>query len=289
MTRLAHGTVRILMYHGFAPALTPEFHRLTIAPSLFDEHVAALREAGFRLIAVRDVPEALRTTTREDRLAVISIDDGLDCGLVAGSILAKHGAPATFFIPTAFVGGKAQWLEGLESERPMMDWRDLVDLAKTGMEIGSHGHGHIAADLNRASLVRADAQQSREALEEHLGTAITSYAYPFGYQRRKARQAIAAAGFECACAIVGLSASAADDVFALPRLAIFPDTTAEDLVTLCLREWPRAARFEAFQRQRAWTAARRVVRLGPESAQKVDPSQLNVQPRTTSSRLDSAG
>jgi peptidoglycan/xylan/chitin deacetylase (PgdA/CDA1 family) len=263
------GTVAILMYHSFAPAATSEFHGLSIPPQLLDEHLRALRESGFRLITVRDVPAALLTMRPGDRIAAVTIDDGLGDGLAAAEILGAQGVPATYFIPTAFVGGTARWLGGVEAQRAMMDWPDIVGLARAGMEVGSHGHGHIAADLNDRSVVRDDAQRSRDALEQSLGVAVSSYAYPFGYQGRAARRAVALAGFARACAIFGLPSCRSDDVYALPRLHVGPDMSGEDVVTLCLRRWRPLARFEAHQRQRAWTTARRIVPLGPRSSQRV--------------------
>jgi peptidoglycan/xylan/chitin deacetylase (PgdA/CDA1 family) len=262
-------TVPILMYHSFAARSSSSFRHLTVAPSLFDEQLAALCQAGFGFVRVRDVPSLLRTRPVQDRVVAVSIDDGLADGLDAAATLAARGLTATYFVPTGFVGGTARWLEGDDAKLAMLDWTDLAGLAATGMELGSHGHNHVAADLNPRAVVRADAERSRHALEGAIGTAVSSYAYPFGYQGRSARRAVADAGFARACAIFGLPACRGDEVLALPRLHVGPEMSGEDVVALCSRRWGAVARFEAHQRQRVWTAARRIVPLGPRSSRRV--------------------
>ena len=271
----------ILMYHSFSRTTTPAFRDLTVSPELLAEHLAALRQSGFRFIAVRDVPAALRVEPPDARLAAVSIDDGLADGReAAGDIRGAAGGcqrPAPSSRP-AFVSATSRWLDGDDASRPMLTWHDLADLVGAGMEIGAHGHAHIAADLNREELVRADAAMCRDVLQQRLGTAVSSFAYPFGYQRATARRAIAAAGFTCACALFGLDARRSDDRFALPRLHVGPDDAPEDVVARCLRRPGRGARWESHQRQRVWTAARFVVGVGPRAARRigrgeaVDPS-----------------
>ncbi len=272
---MSHGaaSVAILMYHSFTPtSRSSGLRHLSVEPAAFEEHVAALLGGGFALVAVRDVPAAIRANGVEQRIAAISIDDGLADGLAAAEILARYDAPATFFIPTAFVGGRARWLDGADAERAMFSWDALAGISSAGLEVASHGHGHIAADVNPARIVSADALRSRSELEDHLGVPVSSYAYPFGYQRAAARRAVQAAGFSRACAIFDLPASSHSDPFALPRLQVGPELTAQDIVSVALSRprWP--ARFESHQRQRAWTTARRFVRLGPEAARPLSRS-----------------
>jgi peptidoglycan/xylan/chitin deacetylase (PgdA/CDA1 family) len=252
--------VAILMYHSIATSTTLSFRPYTVDPALFDEHLAALRDAGARLVAVKDVPAQLRAAEdSEDGPAVaISIDDGLtDAASAAAPVLDRHRAPATLFVPSGYVGGAAHWMAGEDGERTLLGWGALAELAAAGWEIGSHGHRHLAADINRPDLVREDAAHSREEIEAHLGQPVTSYAYPYGCWTPDARRAVRAAGFSQACAIMELPALASDDEFALPRIHVRPETTPERLLELVTSRPVGFARRRAEVGQRVWRTGRR--------------------------------
>ena len=73
---------------------------------------------------------------------------------------------------------------------------------------------------------------SRESLEDHLQSAVTAVAYPFGKPRRHftqgTLQAARVAGFDKGVAVVTRGIRPADDVLALPRIVVDGD----DLATL---------------------------------------------------------
>lgn len=262
--------IAILMYHSIAATTTASFRDLTVDPLLFDEHVAALSDAGCHLVAVGDVPALLAGSEADGRPAVaISIDDGLaDAANGAATVLARR-VPATLFVPSGYVGGRARWLTGEDGDRPLLDWVAIEGLAGAGLEVGSHGHRHLAADLNAPAIVREDAAYSKGVLESRLGREVRSYAYPFGYQTQAARQAVRAAGFSQACAIMDLPALISDDPFALPRLHVGPQTTPERLVALVSSRPIGLARRRAELKQRIWRTGRRWVGWGPPEARVV--------------------
>jgi peptidoglycan/xylan/chitin deacetylase (PgdA/CDA1 family) len=258
----------ILMYHSVSSSTTAGFRRLTVDPSLFDEHIAALAEADVSFRRVREVPARLAAADDRARATVaISIDDGLaDLASGAAPALAARGVPATAFIPTAYVGAGASWLSGDDRARSLLSWSAIEELAAGGLEIGSHGHLHLAADINDAELVREDAARSRNELEEHLGRTVTSYAYPFGYWTPAARRAVRAAGFTQACTATSLHADGADDRFSLPRLHVGASTTPEMLVRMVCSRPARARREWVAAKQIVWRAGRRWARWGPPEA-----------------------
>lgn len=260
----AEPRVAILTYHGISPWATRSFARWTVDPLLFDEHLAALRECGHAVIPFREVPEALAA----GRTAVaISIDDGLaDAADNAAPALLRHGLPATLFVPSGFVGGSSRWLTGRDGEQAMLSWDAIGDLARAGFEIGSHGHMHLAADVNPVELVERDARVSKVLLEDHLGEEARSFAYPFGYHAAPARSAVKAAGFAQACAVGDLPASCTDDRWALPRLQVLRGTTPEALVAMVRWQPTRAARGLAHAKQQLWRVGRRFAGWGPVEA-----------------------
>ncbi len=256
--------VGVLAYHSIAAQTTPTFARLTVDPSLFAEQMAAVREHGFDVIRVDEVPGAL--ATRRNAVA-ISIDDGLaDVAEQAVPVLSAYAIPATLFVPTGYVGGRSGWLRGADAQRPMLSWETVAGLARAGFEIGSHGHMHLAADVNAPELIERDARASRLELEDRLGHAVTSFAYPFGYHSAAGRRAIRAAGYRQACMVGELPARPGDDRWALPRLQVLNNTTPEELVAMINRRPPVTARAWARSKQRVWHMGRRCAGWGPVEA-----------------------
>jgi peptidoglycan/xylan/chitin deacetylase (PgdA/CDA1 family) len=263
-------SVAFLMYHSIARTTTRRFARLTVDPTAFDEHIASLSEAGFRLVTVTQAVDHLcsdAAPTSDRPLVVVTIDDALaDVAMGAIPALTRHRARATVFVPTAFVGGRAEWLPGEDGRRPLLDWSDLVTLADAGIEIGSHGHRHIACDVNPGALVEQDARHSREVLEQHLGRPVPSFAFPFGYGPGPARDAIRRAGFRQAVVVSDLLAQGGDDRYGLPRLHVGPGMTAQRLVSLARGRSGTVARRWSHTTKRIWTAPRRHAGWGPREA-----------------------
>lgn len=248
----------ILMYHRVANDAPAGFEALSVPPSLFDEQLAALVESGCRFATVGALWRG-SVTSGPGPLVVVTFDDGL-ADLLSGALpaLAARALPATAFVPTAYVGGRASWMEGEAGRMPMLDWGDLAAIADCGVELGGHGHLHAAADRMDSDAVRSDALRCRRLLEEHGRRPVTSFAYPYGHQRRGARMALRAAGYRAACTTVDSLANAADDLLALPRLAIGPTVAPEALVArvhgaepFWMRRWVRA-------KQDVWLLGRRL-------------------------------
>ena len=92
------------------------------------------------------------------------------------------------------------------------------------------------------ALVEHDARASRLELEDRIGRAVSSFAYPFGYHSASGRRAVRAAGYRQACAVGDLPARPGDDRWALPRLQVWDDTTPEALVAMVTWRPPLATR-----------------------------------------------
>lgn len=264
-------TVPVLAYHSVSARSTRAFAALTIAPALFDEHLAALRESGAEVIRFAEVPHALSAGRRN--VVAISLDDGLaDAASHAAPALQRHGATATLFVPSGYVGGRAEWLPGEEARRPMLSWTEIGELARAGFEIGSHGRMHLAADVNPVELVRRDAVASRSELEQRAGTEVRSFAYPFGYHSGAARRAIRDVGFAQACVVGGLPARAGDDRWALPRLLVTGGTTAEQLLHAVQHRPRPTTRRWMLAKQGLWHVGRRWAGWGPPEARRARES-----------------
>jgi peptidoglycan/xylan/chitin deacetylase (PgdA/CDA1 family) len=260
---LVHASVAILTYHSIAAETTKTFSELTVHPLQFAEQMTALHEQDLDVITVDQVPAALAAGRRA---VAITIDDGLADVQPACEALAALGLPATLFVPSGYIGGTASWLPAPDDDRPILSASAIRDLADLGFEIGSHGRAHLAADLNRGGLVWHDAMGSRLELEDCVGRAVSSFAYPFGYHSATGRRAVRDAGYAQACAVGDLSAGPGADRFALPRLQVFADATAEDVVEMATRPAGLTARAWSYTKQGVWRLGRRWAGWGPREA-----------------------
>ncbi len=113
---LTRGKGAILMFHNvrafegqpFAPNLP-----LEITPEFFDLTLTALREEGYEIVPVAELPARIASDS-EQRFAALTFDDGYRDNLeVAAPILRKHAAPYTIYVTTGFVERTARlwWLE----------------------------------------------------------------------------------------------------------------------------------------------------------------------------------
>jgi|SRR5579871_3572109 len=270
--------VAILMYHSVATDTTAAMRELTVEPERFDEQIAALAAAGARFIHAGDVLAVLRGEDDAGGgapVVAVTIDDALADVLDAAEILGRHGATATIYVPTGYVGRRAAWLDDEDARRPIASWTELAGLREAGFEIAAHGHWHIAADLNPPAVVEEDARRSRTEIEDHLGLPVRSFAYPFGFQSRAGRRAIRAAGFESAFAIVHLQARSGDDPLALPRLHVGPGMSGTALATMVTEQRSPLVERGLRGKDRLFHAGRRVRSLGPPTSQRIAPLGLD--------------
>jgi len=235
----ARRAIPILMYHSVAPDTTPTYAPFTVTPAEFAEHISALITGGWRIATFDEAAHRLRSTSTngstsvsaEERLVVVTADDGLrDFAAHAVPELVKAHASATLFVPTAYVGGRAAFMDGEDGQRATLDWVELRGLREAGLELGSHGHRHLAMDRTKSDLLRSELRRSRELLQDQIGIEITSLAYPYGYQTRRVREIVRDVGFTAACSVTDLHATDVDETVALPRLHVLPGTTGDALL-----------------------------------------------------------
>jgi peptidoglycan/xylan/chitin deacetylase (PgdA/CDA1 family) len=227
----------VLMYHAVDSTRSSRaFKRFVVPLGLFDEHLSALGEAGYRTGTVSELGQSLRSPEPPSRRPVLylTFDDGYSTFVnETVPVLERHKARSTVYVPTAFAGGRASWLEPMdESSRTILDWDDARSLARLGIEIGSHGHHHLDLDILSSADLETELTRSREKAEDELGQEVTSIAYPFGYHNRKVREVSEAVGFRTGCEVgYGLHHDHRGP-FQIRRLLIGPTVSPEGLVRL---------------------------------------------------------
>ena len=89
------------------------------------------------------------------------------------------------------------------------------------IEIGSHGLSHARLPGLTAEAKRREIMDSVEACEAIVGTKPRSYCYAFGEFDAESEALVEAGGFDRACATGHRLVSAADTVFAFPRIHVW--------------------------------------------------------------------
>ncbi len=253
-------TVPILMYHSVARTTNPRYERFAIAPELLREHLDVLADGGWTTVTAADFVRAcVGAKEHPVKPVVLTFDDAFsDFHSVALPLLQERGQAATLFIPTGRVGDTSRWMtfEG-ETERPLLGWSQLEEIATCGIECGAHSHTHAQLDRLSPWRLAAEVRRPREVLEERLQQEARTFSYPFGYHTAQVRRAVVAAGYTGACAVGDFPATTHDDVFVLPRLTIPGGLTAADFAERIASSRGGLARRRERTKAVLWRSARR--------------------------------
>jgi peptidoglycan/xylan/chitin deacetylase (PgdA/CDA1 family) len=109
-------------------------------------------------------------------------------------------------------------------EGMQVTWDEVRQMHAAGIEFGSHTATHpILSNVNEAQL-HHEVSSSKKSIEENIGEAVLSFAYPAGRRSRfndAARQVVAQCGYRYAVAYdEGLVTEARFDRYALPRIHV---------------------------------------------------------------------
>jgi peptidoglycan/xylan/chitin deacetylase (PgdA/CDA1 family) len=214
-----------------------------VLPEQFERHMRELRDHA-EPVSIDELAERLhdrRLSAVADArrpLVCVTLDDGYASACEqALPVLARYGIPATFFVPTAYVGGCGpmpfdQWGHLNRGRVAPETWRaaswaDLEAAVQTGLvTIGSHSHAHLEGSACRPERLAEETGRSRALLLARLGPAHARvYAYPYGCSRLgdvppAYEEAVRGAGYELAVTTdLGL-ACCSENLFRLPRVEV---------------------------------------------------------------------
>lgn len=169
----------ILLFHRVTDAISPD--GLTVGTDWF-RNFCKLMKSKYHVVSLDEIDRCLREgITPRPRTLAVTFDDCYADNREAARILHEHGLPATFFIPTAYVGTAQRfpWDTHLPT-LPNLTWDDIRQMAAWGHAIGSHTVSH--ADLGKITDDEAlgELTDSRRELERQLDRPARWFAFPFG-------------------------------------------------------------------------------------------------------------
>jgi peptidoglycan/xylan/chitin deacetylase (PgdA/CDA1 family) len=237
-----------LAFHGVehVPKHSPNA-AMCVEPAALDRYIRTLKKWGYRLVTFRELAEAVSNDEARG-LAALTFDDGFaGCAAHLPEILRAHGASATVFVVSGWLG----------HDHPEAPWARIVDetqlklLARAGIEIGSHSATHPHLDRLPYDDALAELRDSKSSLEALIDTEVVVAAYPFGAATDETRRACRDAGYRAACRF--RAAGSWRDLFDLPRQPVGRGTSQ-----LALR-LKRDDQYEPLRRLRAARTFRRAL------------------------------
>jgi peptidoglycan/xylan/chitin deacetylase (PgdA/CDA1 family) len=149
------GAGAILTFHRVRPQLSGNFQPnglLEITPEFLDEMLWALRAADIDIIPIDQLSRRLANPEAR-RFVVLTFDDGYrDNKEFAWPILKRHGAPFTFYVPSAFAEGEGElwWLALEEAIANNNSVEVTLDGHRRLFEtVTDDGKSHAFSEINR--------------------------------------------------------------------------------------------------------------------------------------------
>ena len=207
LRRLTHSPYStILLFHRVSDIVPPD--GLTVDVKRFREFCALMRRR-YRVVPLAEIFRGLREGTPPAPSTVaITFDDSYVDNLPAAEVLHEFGLPATFFVPTDYIGTDRVFPWDAHLPRlGNLTWADVRRMVALGHDIGSHTASH--ADLAKLSIdeTRDELVRSKAVLEDQLGRPVRYLAYPFGSRdhfRREQLPLVYDVGYEgCVSAVHG--------------------------------------------------------------------------------------
>lgn len=215
-----HGPT-MLMYHSVLESDARPRWPWAVSRSSFERQLDFLQAEGYATPTVSDLTAG--PDRFHGRTTVISFDDGYMDNLRAAEALASRGMRATFYVVSGSIGSEPAWPVDGKPQGRLMAAAELRALQRLGMEIGSHAISHRRMTELDPRELRVEATESKAAIEDLLGAAVRSFAYPYGAFDEACVSAVRDAGYRSACTTAPGWMLRDGDPFRLRRLTVFND------------------------------------------------------------------
>jgi peptidoglycan/xylan/chitin deacetylase (PgdA/CDA1 family) len=224
----------ILTFHS----LDDQGSVISFSPDLFRRAMGRLHENGYRTLGLQETVINLREKSSvPEKAFVITFDDGYQSVYrEAFPLLRAYGMSAIVFL-TVGEHGSVPGTDRLPSldHRPMLSWEEIREMQKGGFIFGAHTLTH--PDLTRLSFDRMETEivRSKVIIEDRLGSAVTSFAYPYGRYNPQS-YTIVQQHFACVCSDKLGLATVRSDPYALERVDAYYLNT-DRLFEMMLSKW----------------------------------------------------
>jgi peptidoglycan/xylan/chitin deacetylase (PgdA/CDA1 family) len=189
------------MYHWVHREPGVKLAQYGLHPETFARQMEHLARSGWSCLGFADLARLLETgAPLPDRSVVLTFDDGYaDLATEVEPVLQRHGFHATAFLVTDGLGGVNAWdaVYG-DPPRPLLSAPEARRLDGGTFRFESHSRTHPFLTEMDDARARREVFDSKSALEDLLGRAVTVFSYPHGLFDRRIEDLVREAGYTAA-------------------------------------------------------------------------------------------
>ena len=217
--------IPILMYHSVCNKIEARhpYFETNISITAFERQLQFLRDREYSTAYLSGLHELMQGGQNIRRSVVITFDDAFrNFYTQAFPLLCKYGFKATLFVPSGLVG---RYNSVLGAE-PFMNWSEIREVCRQGVEIGSHTVSHPNLYFSSAAALQDEIKTSKEDIEDNISQPVRSFAYPYAFPEHDKgfcqhfTRLLAQTGYENGVSTSIGRTGLRDDRFRLPRLPI---------------------------------------------------------------------
>lgn len=167
---------------------TQQYSKISISSEMFENQIRFMVNHGHSFIHFSDLPDIKNKKIRKP--TIIYFDDGFKDNLLnALPILKKYNISATIFVVPEYAdSGKAEYL----------NWDDIRQLKKEGIEIGSHTYSHFVLTQANQKDLENELVSSKAKIEKEIDSVVEAFSYPKGRVNNVVALAVKNAGYKYA-------------------------------------------------------------------------------------------
>lgn len=178
----------VLVYHSIGN----DNWRFSITKTEFKKQIRYLKKR-YRVISYDDFDKYMRGKLCLSKPSIlITFDDGYKDVLTVKDLLSKEKIyPLIFILGDPNNAVRAE----LETDLPLLTYRQIITLKKTGWEIGSHGSTHLSFNELDRSKIKSEIYGSKQKIEKNISTKVKVFTYPKGKYDQKIVGEVEKAGY----------------------------------------------------------------------------------------------
>ena len=203
-------TVPVLMYHSIATEPTDS---LSVTPENFQKQMQYLRDAGYAVISLDELVDAILAGKKFSRKEVVlTFDDGIEDNYIkAFPVLSKYDMPAIIFLETANIGSQDMYLT----------WDQVRLMAKNNIAFGAHATaGAYLPSIKDEQVLVSEIVSSKSGIEGQIGKEVKYFCYPTGGFNDRIKEIVRNAGYKGACATNRGFDKLNSDVYEINRIKV---------------------------------------------------------------------
>lgn len=174
----------------------------------------------------------------------ITFDDGYaSVARTAAPIMARYGLTGTVYLTVACIGedeSRRQTsdpaLGHLDGEL-FMTWPEVNALRYSGWQIGSHGFDHVDMTKQEPEALALQLVNAKNTIESKVGAPCHAFAFPWGRNSKRSREAVRAAGYKHAAGTLHGPLGKHSPLLAFPRIDVRCGYVTSDVESMALGDW----------------------------------------------------